>query len=204
MRYAMTMLIISAFGAQSLYALDTADKDMGGFGLTGDVSVQKVAMPTGPEAVQNDGKAVFKGESKWKRANFQEFSPLERLGVQRSAEKSAMAACQDAEQENCGVLNSRITLCTGFACWAEAAAIPFKAPAGSSVRTVKGSSEWKSPNFFEFDSLEQLGVEKDAEDKALMACQSEGLSSCVGIGARITVCNGAFCRGEALAKGYAQ
>lgn len=205
MKCSIILLVVTTFSAQSLYAANLSDKGMGELALPALAAAPEVAVPVKPEAPQyrmDASQAVFKGHSRWTKSGYSEFSPLEQLGVQRSAENDAVLACQEAGHDNCVPLNSKISTCNGFACEADALAGLFTVSAGAAIKVFKGQSEWKKSSYSEFSPLEQLGVEKSAEDKAVMNCQSEGLSGCAGFKALVASCNGFSCQGEALAKGY--
>ncbi|MDD5657445.1 MAG: hypothetical protein PHF00_09360, partial [Elusimicrobia bacterium] len=54
-------------------------------------------------------------------------SPLERLGIRKSAEDGAAMKCQEQGLLGCVVMGSEITACEGSECKATAAAVGFKA-----------------------------------------------------------------------------
>src|SRR5207302_581308 len=59
---------------------------------------------------------TFAGSSRWTKSRFEHFSPLEQLGVRKSAEQNAVIKYQDAGALNCVAVASRITICNGFTC----------------------------------------------------------------------------------------
>jgi hypothetical protein len=69
------------------------------------------------------------------------------------------------------------------------------------------SNHWPKSNNT-FSNLEQLGVRKDAELKAVNQCQQRGLQDCVSVSSELIQCNVAdgrgrlICDARATARGY--
>jgi hypothetical protein len=71
--------------------------------------------------------------------------------------------------------------------------------AAAAMPTVfTGGSRWTGSSGF--DPLEVLGVQGDAENKALAKCQAEGFLNCVVTGSHITSCDSYTCEASATAR----
>lgn len=66
--------------------------------------------------------------------------------------------------------------------------------------TYKGSTRWTSGGMKGFSALEQLGVQKDAEQTAVARCREDGHLGCAAIASHITSCGSYDCSAEAVAK----
>ena len=61
----------------------------------------------------------------------------------------------------------------------------------NNAAVFQGTARWSSDHGF--SAVEQLGVRKSAEEKAVANCQAEGLLGCVAIGSTIIACNSDVC-----------
>ncbi len=144
---------------------------------------------------------IFTGSSSWSDGDF---GDLQRLGVQKDAENDAVLRCRSAGKLNCVVAGSQITSCSsGDKCQATATAIAIDVPSGAAPKTFKGSSSYGDGDYDSgYNSLERLGVQKDAENRAVQQCRDAGMLNCFATGSSISSCNDYCCKADGTAIGF--
>ncbi|MFA6584704.1 MAG: hypothetical protein WCS77_10440 [Elusimicrobiaceae bacterium] len=140
----------------------------------------------------------FSATKRWIKSSYREFTPLEQLGVKKSAEEEAVSLCIAGGYSGCVTIGSQLDSCNGFACAATGMAASRAFVPGASVFSVK--KQWTMSSYKEFSPLEQLGVKKSAEDAAVSACIAQGNSGCVAIGSQLGSCNGFTCSATGMAQ----
>lgn len=148
-----------------------------------------VASPAGDKAAN-----VFQGEASWSGSNG--FGALEQLGVRKSAEEKAISKCQAQGLMGCVAIGSTIGECNSYKCSATATALPLVPVSGAVVFSAPSSYSGSGG----FSPLEQLGVRKSAEERAVAKCQAQGLLGCVAIGSTINECNSYKCAATGMAQ----
>ncbi|MFA6435460.1 MAG: hypothetical protein WCW52_12280 [Elusimicrobiales bacterium] len=143
------------------------------------------------ELTEPDKAAAFQASCSWNSPNGNGFTALKQLGVRKDAEEKAIAKCQAEGLLGCVAIGSNIDSCNAYNCGATGRALSLIPVAGAPV--FSASSDWNSGDGKGFGALEQLGIRKDAEEKALAKCQAEGLLGCVAIGSNIDSCNAYNC-----------
>lgn len=143
---------------------------------------------------QNRNASVFQGQSSWSATNG--FSALEQLGVRKAAEERAVSKCQSQGLLGCVAIGSTLGTCNTYTCEATGTAFQLVPVAGASVYTA--NSSWNGSNGF--SALEQMGVRKDAEERAISKCQASGQLTCVAIGSNIDTCNTYTCGATGMAQ----
>lgn len=115
----------------------------------------------------------------------------------------AGAASARAEQGNNSALNALASI-AGDGAKIEAPklppGVPVAAAAAAAPTIFTGDSGWTKNSSGGFDPLEVLGVQGDAENKALAKCQAAGFLNCVITGSHITSCNSYSCDASATAR----
>jgi hypothetical protein len=132
------------------------------------------------------------------------FSDLEQLGVQRAAEADAVWECTSAGFLNCAPVAVRLNGCNVFgtgptttiACSAQATASDRQNMVGTLGAPVQGKATYTKDYCIEcgnprpsFSDLEQLGVQRAAENDALAECAKAGFQNCAVIAVHVSGCN---------------
>lgn len=174
--------------AGSALSLDVA-------GIVKDAGVlpEPVAKPVESGAA-GPAAGVFAGKSNWTGGDG--YSSLEQLGVRKSAEEDAVAKCTAQGLAGCVAVGSVIESCDSYRCIGSGLAFALVPAAGAAVFSAE--KEWTGGDGF--SPLEQLGVRKSAEDKAVAKCQAQGLMGCVAIGSSIGTCNSYRCNATGMAQ----
>jgi len=177
---------IKAFAGDSLSVnVSEAVKGLG--------DLPKPVMSVAGDSASKD--VVFSAKSEWSIASYSSrpLTPLQRLGVLKSAEDTAINKCTAQGLVGCVAIGSKIDSCNGYACSATGMAASRIPAPGAKVFSAK--SEWNSTIYFPrpFTHLEQLGVLKSAEDTAINECTAQGLVGCVAISSVIEFCNDRSC-----------
>jgi hypothetical protein len=132
------------------------------------------------------------------------FSDLEQLGVQRAAESDALWNCTTAGYLDCVPLAVRLNGCNSFgtgpstniACTAQATATDRTTAGATFGAPVLGAATYTKDYCIEcgdarptFNDLEQLGVERAAENDAIAKCTKAGFNSCAVVAVHQSSCN---------------
>ena len=138
--------------------------------------------------------SVFQAEATWNGSSG--FSALEQLGVRKDAEGRAVAKCQAQGLLGCVAIGSTIGTANTYTCSATGTALALVPVPGAVV--FSASKQWTGSEGF--SALEQLGVRKSAEERAVAQCQAQGLLTCVAIGSTIDSCNTYSCSATGMAQ----
>ena len=82
--------------------------------LTSFAAVAVLTLVSTAPVSAHDCSAVISGESRWTLNGVGDWSPLEQLGVRKSAEENAVRNCSVQGYSQCLVVNSYITKCHGW------------------------------------------------------------------------------------------
>lgn len=157
-----------------------------------------VAAVASPSA-ENKAGGRFKGTATWSGKNG--YEAVEQAGIRKSAEEDAVAKCQATGLPGCRAIGSTLTSpCAdyrNYKCTAAAMAMSLVPVPGAAVFSAKAQWPEQSGGF---SPLEQLGIRKTAEDRAVFECQSAGFLTCVAIASTMDYCGWNGCGATAMAQ----